>query len=107
MYKGELFNYRYDEILGAIKATPGVSNMELAQAYALSYGIIRALTAQMEKEGDITGRVERTGLYSKTLWFANDSKKCLQEPDGSVSIAPRTVTVQPAKYPVRVRVTEE
>jgi DsbC/DsbD-like thiol-disulfide interchange protein len=89
MYKGELFNYRYGEILAAIEATPGVSNMEL--------------TAAMKKEGDITGRVERSGLHSKTLWFANDNKKYLQEPEGRVS----TATAPQATYPVRVRVVEE
>ena len=103
MYKGELFNYRYGEILAAIEATPGVSNMELARAFRLSYNIIRALTAAMKKEGDITGRVERSGLHSKTLWFANDNKKYLQEPEGRVS----TATAPQATYPVRVRVAEE
>lgn len=107
MSKGELFNYRYGEILAAIEATPGVSNMELAQAFGLSYSIIRALTAAMEKEGDITGRVERSGLHSKTLWFANDNKKYLQEPEGRVSIDTRTATAPQATRPVRVRVIEE
>jgi hypothetical protein len=107
MSKGELFNYRYGEILAAIEATPGVSNMELAQAFGLSYSIIRALTAAMEKEGDITGRVERSGLHSKTLWFANDSKKCLREPEGRVSSATQTATAPQATRPVRVRVIEE
>lgn len=107
MYKGELFNYRYDEIFAAIEATPGVSNMELARAFCLSYNIIRALTATMEKEGDITGRVERSGLHSKTLWFANENKKCLQKPNGFMSIAVGSAIESPTTRPVRVRVIEE
>ncbi len=107
MYKGELFNYRYGEILAAINDNPGISNAELVESFRLSYNIIRALTAAMNKEGDITGRVERWGLYSKTLWFGNANKNCLQEPEGRVSIATRTATPPQAAHAVRVRVAEE
>jgi hypothetical protein len=107
MYKGELFNYRYDEILAAIEATPGVSNMELARAFCLSYSIIRALTAAMEKEGDITGRVERLGLYGKTLWHVNPHKESLQKSEGRMSARTRAAIESPATYPVRVHLMEE
>ncbi len=106
MYKGELFNYRYGEILAAIEANPGVSNIELAQAFALSYSIIRALTAAMEKEGDIAGRVERSGLYSKTLWHVNPHKECLENPRGRPSIAKETAAAPPATHSMRVHVVE-
>lgn len=78
MYKGELFNYRYDEVLAAIATNPGISNAELAESYRLSYNIIRDLTAAMQKEGDITGRVERWGLYSKTRWYVKANKEWSQ-----------------------------
>lgn len=64
--------------------------------FRLSYNIIRALTAAMNKEGDITGRVERRGLYSKTLWFGNANKNRLPEPEGRVSIATKTANAPQA-----------
>jgi hypothetical protein len=51
MQKAELFSNRYLEVLAGIKATPGISNVELAEAFGLSYNIILTLTAAMEKEG--------------------------------------------------------
>ena len=76
MQKGELFNNRYREVLAAIKATPGISNMELARSFGFSYYIIRALTGAMEKEGDITGRERRwVPNRSKTIWRVNANKK--------------------------------
>ena len=123
MQKGELFNSRYRDVLAAIKATPGISHAQLAEAFGLSYNIIRALTVAMEKEGDITGRVERTGLRAKIAWRVNAYKTCMHTPEGRVSIATRTPTApqathavrvhvvekeaQPATYSVRVHVTEE
>lgn len=74
MQKGELFDNRYGEILAAINDNPGISNLELAESYRLSYKIIRNLTAAMEKDGDIIGRVEQWGLYRKTLWYMNTNK---------------------------------
>ena len=85
---------------------PGISNAELAQSLGFSYNIIRTLTAAMEKEGDITGRVERSGLYSKTLWHVSAFKKCLQEPEGRMSTRTRAEIESPATRPVRVRVIE-
>jgi hypothetical protein len=103
MYKGELFNYRYDEVLAAITTNPGISNAELAESYRLSYGIIRALTAAMEKEGDITGRVERWGLYSKTRWYVKANKEWSQMSE----MTSTTAAVQPATRRVPFREVEE
>jgi hypothetical protein len=78
LQKGELFDMRYCESLAAINANPGISNAELAESYHLSYNIIRALTAAMYKDGNITGWVEPWGLYSKTRWYVNANKVCSQ-----------------------------
>lgn len=103
MYKGELFNYRYEEILAAIGPNPGISNAELAEFYRLSYGIVRALTSEMYKEGDITGWVERRGRYSKTHWSVNENKECSQ----MSAIAPSTTTAQAATRRVPFPEVEE
>lgn len=78
MQKGELFKNRYFEVLAAIKDNPGISNAELAESFRLSYNIVRNLTAAMNKEGNITGRMERWGFYCKTRWYVNVDKECSQ-----------------------------
>jgi hypothetical protein len=104
MEKRELFNNRYGEVLAAIKASPGISNAELAQSFGFSYNITRLLTAAMEKEGDITGRVERSGLHSKTLWQVNPHKECSP---GRTSIFTKTATAPEAARRVPFPEVEE
>jgi Mn-dependent DtxR family transcriptional regulator len=64
----QLYVNRCGEILGLVKSEPSWSNKELAERLGLSYRVVQATTARMEKENLILGKVIGAGMYTKIEW---------------------------------------
>jgi DNA-binding Lrp family transcriptional regulator len=64
----KLYRHFRAEILRAFNSNFEMSNVELARRLGLSYRVVQATTARMERENDITCSIAQRGRFGKTVW---------------------------------------
>ena len=64
----QLYANRCGDIMGLVESEPGWSNKELAERLGLSYRVVQATTARMEKKKLIIGKVVGSRMFTKTEW---------------------------------------